>query len=282
MNLFISVDIEGISGIASFSQCMGPDAGQADWAYARRMLTGDVNAAIRGARRGGADRVVVKDSHAGCRNLLIGDLEPGTELISGWKGPVDLYMMEGLDQESFDGVFLVGYHAMAGTLEGAMEHALSGSIHSFTVNDVPAGEIYASAAMAGDLRIPTLLVTSDQAGCDEAAGLLRRVQTVATKRAMARSMSWLRHPHDTVAEIEEKAEAAVRGRTAVEPFSVVGEVKLAARFRGVQMADTAAALEGSVRRDAYTIEVFGSTFTEAYRRFGAVLALASVGAKVGD
>jgi D-amino peptidase len=84
MQVFISADIEGVTGIVSWSQAEGPGASSFDWAFARRMYTHDVNAAIRGAKAAGAKRVVVKDSHGLCKNLLIDELEPGTELISGF------------------------------------------------------------------------------------------------------------------------------------------------------------------------------------------------------
>ena len=42
-----------------------------DYAFARRMMTHDVNAAIRGARAAGATEVVVKDSHNNSKNLLL-------------------------------------------------------------------------------------------------------------------------------------------------------------------------------------------------------------------
>ena len=95
MKVFISVDIEGATGVASFSQCSRPDGSSYDYPFARRMLTGDVNAAIRGARAAGATEVVVKDSHAICKNLLIDELERDTQLISGM-GAGTLGMMEGI------------------------------------------------------------------------------------------------------------------------------------------------------------------------------------------
>src|SRR5579862_69472 len=179
MKVFVSVDIEGATGIASFSQCGRADGQHYDYGFARRMLTGDVNAAIRGAKAAGATEVVVKDAHGNCKNLLVDELEPGTQLISGFY-PRNDYMMDGLD-ESFEAAMLVGYHAMAGGLHGMMEHALSGGVHKFWINGERAGEIAVSAAIAGAFRVPTVLVTSDQAGCREAIDLLRQVGFIRPK-----------------------------------------------------------------------------------------------------
>src|ERR1700733_3200655 len=147
MKVYISVDIEGITGIVSFSQCGRPDGQHFDFGFARRMLTHDVNAAICGLRAAGATEVVVKDSHATCKNLLVDELEPGTQLISGSGAGRD-GMMDGID-DSFAASLLVGYHGMAGAERSLMEHALVGGLHKFWINGELAGEIAVSAAVAG-------------------------------------------------------------------------------------------------------------------------------------
>src|ERR1700720_3709476 len=83
VRVYISADIEGITGLVSWAQCSQPSGNVYDFGFARRMMTHDVNAAIRGARAAGASEVVVKDSHGVMKNLLVEDLEPGTRLVSG-------------------------------------------------------------------------------------------------------------------------------------------------------------------------------------------------------
>src|SRR5688572_12362670 len=76
--VFISADMEGISGISGSDQL---SATGGEYARSRRMMADDVNAAIRGARRGGATDIVVNDSHGSMRNLRLEDLESGVRLI---------------------------------------------------------------------------------------------------------------------------------------------------------------------------------------------------------
>jgi D-aminopeptidase len=61
VKVFISFDMEGVAGIVDWSQCRGP--GQA-YEEGRRLLLGEVNAAIAGADPflPDAERVVVKES----------------------------------------------------------------------------------------------------------------------------------------------------------------------------------------------------------------------------
>src|SRR5436305_8435462 len=65
---YISADMEGITGVASADQ-LGP-AGF-EYQEARRWMTGDVLAAIQGARDAGATEIVISDSHGNGESLLL-------------------------------------------------------------------------------------------------------------------------------------------------------------------------------------------------------------------
>lgn len=270
MKVFISVDIEGATGIASFSQCGRADGQHYDYPFARRMLTGDVNAAIRGARAAGATEVVVKDAHGNCKNLLVDELEPGTQLISGFY-PRNDYMMDGLD-ESFGAAMLVGYHGMAGALNGMMEHALSGGVHRFWVNGQLAGEIAVSAALAGSYGVPLVFVSSDKAGCDEAAAVLGGVHTYATKAGYGKYMGRMLHPSETWPGIEAAASKAVS--SPLEPYVVAGPVTMRCEFRTSEEGDYAAMLPDCRRLDVYTVELTKPDFRAAHSAMLAVFQLA--------
>ena len=60
MKVFISVDMEGVSGVTDPEDVL---PGGADYQRGRVFMTGDANAAILGAYDGGADEVLVNDSH---------------------------------------------------------------------------------------------------------------------------------------------------------------------------------------------------------------------------
>ena len=56
--VYISVDMEGISGISGSDQT---SAGQPEYGRSRKLMAEDANAAIRGAFAGGATDVLVND-----------------------------------------------------------------------------------------------------------------------------------------------------------------------------------------------------------------------------
>jgi D-amino peptidase len=273
LNLFISADIEGCTGIASFSQCGRPDGAHYDYGFARRIMCQDLNAVIRGARRAGAGRIVVKDGHATCKNLLVDDLEDGVELISGL-GPTPDGMMDGIDS-TFDAAMLVGYHGRAGALRGMMDHALVGSLHEFWVNGKPAGEILVNSAVAGAYGVPVVLVTSDEVGCAEARQDVLGVETFSTKSGLAKFMGLMKGP--SAEELEVAGGRAFESRDVISPVTVVGPVEMRASFRNCDEVDLACTADGVTRLDGYTLEWRRDTFLEAHRVALDVFQLAIVG-----
>lgn len=275
MKVYISADIEGISGLVAWSQCGRPRSEYFDYRWARERMTADVNAAIRGAKRAGATEVVVKDSHGNSKNLLVDQLEPGTRLISG-HGAQTGGMMNGVDR-SFSCAFLVGYHAMAGTESAVMEHTVTGNVHRMWINGMPAGEIALSSAVAGCFDVPVTLVTSDRAGCREATALLPGVQTAEVKVALGRYSADCLHPADSEALIEARAQAAVEAASSLDPWLPETPTTIRIEFNRTEEADQAARCPGARRLDAYTLEVTGDTWSAVHQSAWALMLFGGMG-----
>ncbi|MCB8933133.1 MAG: M55 family metallopeptidase [Fimbriimonadaceae bacterium] len=276
MRVYISADIEGVTGVVTWGQTGGPRSEHYDWPHARRMMTHDVNAAIRGARAAGATRIVVKDSHGGGKNLLVSDLEAGVELLSG-SGSGALGMMEGVDA-GFDCAMLVGYHAMAGTTAGVMEHTISGNVHRYWINGMPAGEIAMSAATAGVCEVPLVLVSSDEAGCREAEELVPALKTAVTKHGIGRYMGRLLHPSETGPRIEAAAGDAVRSAGSIAPWVPQSPVVAKIEFNRSEEADAACQLLEWERIDAYTVVCTAPDWPTAHVASRRAMAAAGTGA----
>ncbi len=275
MKVYISADIEGITGLVSWSQCSRPDGKSFDYAFARRMITHDVNAAIRGARLAGATQVVVKDSHGNSKNILIEDLEPGVELISGHGSGTDGMMM-GID-ETFDAAMLVGYHAMAGTTGGIMEHTITGGVHHLWVNGIETGEMGLSAGVAGRYGVPLVMVSSDAAGCREAESLIPGVITTATKEGYGRYMGRLLHPSETAPAIEQAAHDGIVNLPAIKPHLFAEPTHIKVEFNRAEEADMCARMIGIARASGYSVEAIYPTYQEAHRVVWNLMALSFVG-----
>ncbi len=216
LNIFISFDLEGISGVTSWKE-MRKDS--PDLLRVRKIATQEVNSAIRGARKSSLEigEILICDSHASGENLLIEELESGIELIKGTQR--NYFMMEGLNRD-FDVVFFIGYHAMAGTFEGMMDHSYSSSlIYNIKINGQYVGESEINAAIAGHYGVPLGLVSGDDKLVQEVKNFFGPlVETVITKRSISRFCAKCKHPSDVQKEIQLKAERVMKKINRLKPF----------------------------------------------------------------
>ncbi|MBL8061237.1 MAG: M55 family metallopeptidase [Chthonomonas sp.] len=281
MKVYISADIEGVSGIISWSQCGRPNGEHYDYAWARQRMTADVNSAIRGAKKAGATEIVVKDSHGNSKNLLADQLEPGTRLITG-HGASSQGMMAGIDR-SFAAAMLIGYHAMAGTQGAVMEHTVTGFVHRLKINGKPAGEIALSAGVAGCYDVPVVAVSSDAAGCAEALELLPGVRTASVKTGMGRYMAECLHPSDAEALIEKTAFDGLNAASTLDPWLPDSPTTITIELNRSEEADLVAVrLPNCVRADSYTVEVTADSYAQAHQMAWAVFSLGSLGRSSHD
>ncbi len=276
MNVYISADIEGTTGTVAWFQCGRKDGDHPDFDFARRMMTEDVNAAIRGARAAGANRIVVKDSHGNSKNLLLDQLEPGVELISGFGTDDSRGMMVGIDG-TFDAALLVGYHARAGTLHGIMEHTISGRVHRMWINDEEQGEVGMSRGVAGAFEVPVVFMSSDLAGAAEFEAMGLGGVTAVVKEGYARYMGRLLARNEATALIESKAKEALEKRGDVQLYRPGSPVSFRIEFNRSEEADTAGRLVGVERLDAYTIACRSESFLQSHQMAWSIFAMGGLG-----
>ena len=78
MRIYLSVDMEGLAGVAHPHQVsFGPGVDRIDYDRSRALMAAEANAAIDAAFESGADEVVVNDSHWQMRNLRAEDMTRG-------------------------------------------------------------------------------------------------------------------------------------------------------------------------------------------------------------
>src|SRR3954469_7340386 len=151
MRVFISVDMEGVAGVATFDQVIRGGSG---YARAQELMTEEANAAIRGAFAGGATEVLVNDSHGTMDNLLHDQLDPRARLVFG--APRPSCMVQGISRDDDVAVF-VGYHAGAGA-EGVLAHTFSSNFTELRVNGEAMSEAEDNGLYAASLGGPVGVV----------------------------------------------------------------------------------------------------------------------------
>lgn len=269
MKVLISVDMEGISGVVSQTHVTSDHR---DYVRFRKLMTEETNAAVEGALAGGATDIVINDSHDRMDNILIEELHPSVELISG--SPKPLGMMQGIAPD-IDAVFLVGYHAASGTPSAVLEHTWSGRLVDVQLNGRSVGEMGLNAALAGAFGAPVLLVTGDLAVCREAHELLGEIETVPVKEGITRKSARCLHPETARERIRQAAERAMG--LSIRPFAVTPPIELGIVFMRSMEADMAELVVGCRRLDGRTVAWQGDDMVVVYKTFRAMTALAASG-----
>jgi len=269
LKVFISVDMEGITGVVDGTQTGGSGA---DYNAARKWMAEDVNAAVRGALEAGATEIVVNDSHGSMRNVLISDLHPAAALLTGTPKP--LTMVQGV--EGADVAVFIGYHARAGTIDGVLDHTISGgTIYSIKINGIEMPELGINALVAGYYGVPVVLVAGDKAVCGQANDILGdAVVTAAVKEAVGRYAA-KNLPFEKAHQlIQERTKAAIEKRTGVRPYKLDGPFTFELAFLRSSQADNVMAVPGVERVDARTVLIGADDFIVGYRFMRALISLA--------
>lgn len=176
MKIFISADMEGITGTTQWAECNRDSPFYAKFA---EQMTKEVAAACNGAIKAGATQIVVKDSHSSATNIDITGLPEGVKLIKNWSGHPYM-MVDGIDS-SFDAAIFIGYHAAAGRPGNPLSHTISGIPHTITINGQPASEFMIYSYAAALENVPTVFVSGDATLCADSQMLHPKLSCVSVK-----------------------------------------------------------------------------------------------------
>lgn len=214
LKIFISVDMEGIAGVISGSECSPRGR---DYDYFRELMTLETNAAIEGAIAAGATEIVVRDGHGSKTNIFPALLHKKAKLLRGSTDRPE-NMMLGID-ETFDAVLFIGYHAKAGTKDGILAHTSSGNVIDLSINGISLPEAGYNALIAGLFNVPAVFLAGDNWICQQARDLFGEISTVETKVGMGSSELGL-HPDVVRDKIRTEVTKALRDLSPYQPYKM--------------------------------------------------------------
>ncbi|MFC1726151.1 M55 family metallopeptidase [candidate division KSB1 bacterium] len=214
LKVFISVDMEGLAGVVSGSEC---SSSSSEYDYFRKIMTLETNAAVEGAIAAGATEILVRDGHGSKTNILPELLHEKAKLLRGVTDRPE-NMMLGID-ESFDAVIFIGNHAKAGTPEGIIAHTSSGNVIDLSINGISLPEAGYNALIAGLYDVPAVLVAGDNWICSQAKKLFGNVITVETKVGMGSAALCL-HPETVRRKIRSEVKSALLNIDSYKPFKL--------------------------------------------------------------
>jgi len=272
MKILIATDMEGITGVTTWDQVT---PGHAEYSRFRKLMTQDVNAAIRGTMEAGADEIIVADGHWNGSNILVEELDSRARLNTGSPSPFS--MMQGID-ESVDGVMFVGYHARNGTPNAILDHTWSSkTVANVWLNDMLTGEFGLNGALAGHFGVPVIMVSGDQTACAQVVELLGDMEMAVVKNATGRFAAECLTPQVTQELIFVTASRAVERLAegdVPDPFVLDTPVRVTVEFFTSDMADRAARIPFT-QRDGTRVSFSAQEMALAYNGFRALVSLAS-------
>lgn len=271
MKILIAADMEGITGVTTWDQVT---PGHAEYARFRRLMTQDVNAAIRGVMEAGAEEVLVADGHWNGSNILIEELDSRAKLNTGSPSPFS--MMQGID-ESVDGVIFIGYHARNGSPNAILDHTWSSkTVANIWLNDLLTGEYGLNASLAGHFGVPVIMVSGDQTACAQVTELLGDMESAVVKQATGRFAAECLTA-ESAQEIIFMCAARAVGRLAEgdvpDPFVLDSPIRVAVEFFTSDMADRATRIPFT-ERDGTRVSFTTQSMASAYNGFRAMVMLA--------
>ena len=279
--------MEGVAGIVDWSQCRGPGPAYEE---GRRLLLGEVNAAIDGAMAGGATEIVCNDSHGTMNNLDPAALHGQASYVSGRHKP--LYMMQGLDATA-DLVFMVGYHGSISGESSVLSHTYNPAVISHvTLNGARVGESGINALVALACQAPVGLITGDQHTIAEADPFLPDAERVVVKESFTRFGAASLHPEVARELIADGARLAVEragadasevweiaasgagseagsgsGLAVLRPPAISLPAALEVHLQTADMAEVASWVRGVERAGVRTVSISGDDPLAVFRSF---------------
>ena len=258
--IYISSDMEGVVGAVTGEQ-LGPSG--FEYERFRKFMTAEVKAAIEGARSAGAGEILVADSHGNGQNLLIDELPKDVQIVRSWPRP--LGMVGGLDK-SFDGAIFLGYHSSTDNLEGIRAHTFSSArLTSVKLNGTAVSEGAWNAAIAGEMGIPVIMVSGDDATVAEVSSLVGNVEGAVVKYALSFHSAKTLHPEAAFDLIRDKAERAVRNIQRYKPYRIKSPVTVTMSFKHYRPVELLGYLSMFERIDSHSIRYRAKTMEEASR-----------------
>ena len=268
-SVWISVDMEGIGGVAAYSHVMMKGV---EYERARTWMAQEANACIEGAAEAGASRFCVNDSHGNMHNIYADEIDPRAELLIGTAKPWS--MGQGIDG-GYDTCFFIGYHGRAGHPKAVLDHTYaSRAIYDCRLDGRSVGETTLNVYLAGYFGATVSLVSGDGAPCREARDLVPGVVTVQTKEAHGRYAAKVRHPSRVQDMLRKGAASAIDAATRLKPLVPRGKHELDLHFLTSSMADMAELLPGARRSGARAVAYASRDYLELYKAMLAMVRLA--------
>lgn len=246
--VFISVDMEGITGVVQPAQ-LGPTG--FEYAKAREWMTAEARAAIEGARAAGATSFVLADSHGNAQSLLIDLLPEDVRVVRGFPRP--LSMMQGIDA-SFGAAVFIGYHASEMTVDAVRGHTFSSAkLLGVTLNGTEVSEGLFNAAIAAHYGVPVVFVSGDRKTIEQLQRAIPSLTGAIVKEPLGYHSALIVTPVRGQAMIRDGVREGLAKRSSIQLYALKTPIELEVGFKLTLDAERASYIPGLSRSGAHSV-----------------------------
>ena len=247
MKVYISLDIEGVTGVTGWDETELKDPMHKD---AAAQMKNEAIAACRGALDAGAKEIYVHDSHDSGMNMWIDGFPKEVKFIRSWMYTPDS-MFAGVD-ESFDCGVCIGYHSEGGSAGNPLAHTMtSKGFFWVKINGELVSELEYNRLICAKYGVPLKFVSGDKALCDKAQKVMPGIETVPTKEGIG-GATVNRSPEVVCSDIRAGVARALKGEGASVPDKEA-EYLLELCYREHMSAYKASCVPGVEAVDAHTV-----------------------------
>lgn len=255
MKVYISVDLEGLTGSTSWSST---NLGDLEHGAVAAQMKREAMAAAQGAIDAGADLVYIKDAHDSGRNMDITGFPKQCRFIRDWTNSPES-MIGGLDS-SFDALLFVGYHSPAGFDGNPLSHTMNRGNNYVKFNGQICSEFLMHALYAAELGVPAVFLSGDAMLCDHVHSWDEKIRTVAVKEGLGCATISIT-PEEACEKIRQEAKEAVADR-ALCHLDVPESLTMEICFKDHAQARRASYYPGVKQTGPYTVEFTGNSVRE--------------------
>lgn len=255
MKVYISVDVEGLTGSTSWEST---NLGNLEHGAVAEQMKREAMAAALGAIDAGADEVYIKDAHDSGRNMDITGFPKQCRFIRDWTNSPDS-MIGGIDK-SFDAVLFVGYHSPAGFDGNPLSHTMNRGNNYVKFNGELCSEFLMHAFYAAELGVPSVFLSGDRALCSHVHHWDPQIRTVAVKEGLGEATISIT-PEEACERIRQTAREGVENRASCHiqlPETLTMEISFKDHYR----AHRASYYPGVKQTGPYTVEFTGHSVHE--------------------
>lgn len=226
MKVFISADIEGVTGCTTWDETIKDHK---DYPYFALQMTKEVDAAAKGANAAGAQEILIKDAHETGTNIDHNLLPMNTKLIRSSSG--DKYSMVQELDDTFDALIFIGYHSASGQDSNPLAHTMNAStIDYIRINGKVLSEFILHSYIGAYHGVPVVFISGDRGLSGDVEYLDDKIGFVPVKEGKGLSTINI-HPELALERIEERVAEALSKELSEYKIDLPEEFQVEIRYR---------------------------------------------------